>query len=366
MTATFERIFTAAQGTPRACNGRRRAHRFSAMFFRMCLLVPLALASARLTAADAVFTPAGKRVIFLAPGEGQLAYLDLDDREKNAPSSNVMDVAHAGGPKRIQGIAYPKKGNLLIAAPDAVWSYDPAVPKAARIASLPAKFNASDLAFQETTGAILVWGTFLRDDNTVDRFAVFRIGKGESKAVPVYAGGIDSFERGAFDAAGQFYFAAKADLWGADIIATEHQQAGEFDWQVRGFRLAALGTPVSGEAPNAGHFINALAAGGGKIFAVLGGDEGGAVLRLTAPTFARHKEGPLNRLVNPGERWAFQQKLIASAQTLTAANALPRNPIVAVSGDGARVVYQTAATGVRRWWLLEKGPKPRLLVEESD
>lgn len=183
----------------------------------------------------------------------------------------------------------------------------------------------------------------------------------------MYAEGVDSSQTAAFDSAGRVYFGAGHDLWGGDLAETEHQAAGEFDWQLRAFRLAALGTPVSGEGPNAGQRIAALAAGGGRLVVTLGSDEGSAIVRLPAPALPRYEDGgQLNRLIDLKARWAFQQKILASAEFLTAANALPRNPIVAVSADGARIVYQTAGEGVRRWWLREKGPKPRLLLEEAD
>ncbi len=336
------------------------------MFTRWLLSAFLALLPHLVTAADAAFFPTGKRMVFVAPGEGQIACLDLDERKTNAPSTSLIDIAHAGGPKLIQGLVFSRKGNLLLAAPDAVWAYDPAAAKAVRVAALPEKFGASDLAYQESTGAILVWGTFIKEDRTVDRFAVFRIGKGESKAVPVYAEGIEAFEHAVFDAAGRLFFSAGPDLWGGDLTETEHQAAGDFDWQLRTFRLAALGTPVAGEGPNAGQRIDGLAVGGGKLLLTLGGEEGSRLVRLSVPTLPRYAEGQLNRLIDLQARWAFQQKLIATAQLLTTADVLPRHPIVALSPDGARLVYQTAAEGIRRWWLLEKGLKAKLLVEESD
>jgi hypothetical protein len=337
------------------------------MSARWLLTFLLTLATTLLSAAEAVFSNDGKRVWMVAPGEGQVAYLDIGEREKTAAGDRVVDIVKAGGPRNINGLALSKKGHLLLAAPDAVWALDTAALKAVRVAALPEKFRASDLAYQETTGAILVWGWFVREDHTVDRFAVWRIGKGESTAKPVYAAGVGSFETAAFDSAGRVFFGAGHDLWGGDLTETEHQAAGEFDWQLRAFRLAALGTPVSGEAPNAGQRIAALAAGGGRLVVTLGGDEGSTILSLPAPALPRYEQDALlNRVIDLKARWAFQQKVIASAQFLTAANVLPRNPIVAVSADGARVVYQTAGEGVRRWWLLEKAPKPRLLSEESD
>lgn len=332
----------------------------------LLLLSALSLIPAMLPAAEAIFGIDGKRVWMTGVEPGSIGYFDVGDREGTEATARTLDVAHAGGPQNINGLAISKKGNLLLAAPDAVWAFDPSAMKAVKVAALPAEFSATDLAYQESTGAILVWGWFLKPDHRVDRFAAWRIGKGEAKPLPVFTGGLDSFETAAFDAAGRMYLGAGADLWAGDLAATEHEQAGEFDWQLPAFRIAALGTPVAGEGSDAGQRITGLAAGGGKLVVTVGNTEGSTLLRLPVPAFSRHEEGQLNVQVPLATRWAFQQKIIASTQPITGLLALPRDPIVAVSGDGARVVYQTAAEGLRRWWLLEKSPKPRLLSEESD
>lgn len=336
------------------------------MIVRAFCLLALSLLPTALNAAEAIFGSDGKRVWMTGAEPGSVGYFDVGDREGTSAGARTVDVAHAGGPQNINGLAISKKGNLLLAAPDAVWAFDPAATKAVKVAALPIGFSATDLAYQESTGAILVWGWFLKPDNRVDRFAAWRIGKGESKTEPVYAGGLDSFETATFDATGRVYLGAGADLWAGDLVATEHEQAGEFPWQLRAFRLAALGTPVAGEGSDAGQQITGLAAGGGKLVVTVGSTEGSTLLRLPVPTLARHEGGELNVVASLAARWALQQKVIASAQPITGIFALPRDPIVAVSGNGARVVYQTAAAGLRRWWLLDKAPKPKLLSEESD
>jgi hypothetical protein len=331
------------------------------------LLSLLLLFPALSRGADTVFSADGKRV-WMNLSEGKLGYLDIDDRENTTESDRQINVIQGGvGPKIIQSLAMSKAGNLLLAAPDAVWAFNPATSKIVRVAAMPAGFDIGDMAYQETTGAIFVSGWFTRADHTVERMAAFLIAKGSDKAEPVYITGIDSIIAAAFDSGGQLYLGVGPDLWGGELVATEHEQASDYAWQFRGFRLAGLGTPLSGEGSNASQVISSLFAGGGRLTITMRGSEGGTILRLPTPAMPHYEGGgPLDRVLPLKARWAFQQKVTGSVQFVTPPDALPRLPIVAVSADGARIVYQTAATGVRRWWLLEKTGKPRMFKEESD
>jgi len=89
------------------------------------------------------------------------------------------------------------------------------------------------------------------------------------------------------------------------------------------------------------------------------------MLTLPRPLPIR-KEGGVDRLLELKDRWAFQQKVIASIQLIGAPGSLPNSPTVAMQPSGNRILYQTAAPGLRRWWVIEKSGKSRLMSEESD
>ncbi|MES2569110.1 MAG: hypothetical protein V4710_03530 [Verrucomicrobiota bacterium] len=318
----------------------------------------------RLPAADAVFSADGKRVWYTVAGIGSIGYLDISGHDGATSSDRLVDISRTGGPKVIQGLAISRTGNLLIAAPDAIWAFNPATTKTVRVATLPAGFNASDLAYEESTGAILVWGVFLAKDHTVRLHAAYRIAKDTNRCVPVLISGIGSWQSAAFDNSGHLFLGSGPDLWGGVLVPNENDPARQYPWQIHAFRLAALGTPVTGEGVDATQILHGIG-GGVSLWLTMRGPEGSTLVRIPRPALTKTESG-IDRLLSLADRWAFQQKLISSAQFASAENALPRLPIVAVNADGSRVVYQTADAGLRRWWLLEKEAKPRLLIEESD
>ncbi len=336
------------------------------MFFSRLLVVLVLLHSTFAHAAEALFGADGKRV-WITTQSDSLGYLDVDDREPTTASDRQLLLKRDGnGPTIVQSIALSEVGNLLLAAPDAVWAFNPATDKIVKVATMPVGFGIGDIAYQETTGAIFVSGWFTSEDTTIKRAGAFRVAKGSDKPQPVLISGIDSIQAVAFDKKGQLFIGAGPDLWGGDLAATEHESADEYPWQFRGFRLAALGTPMSGEGADADQVISSVAAGGERLIITMRGSEGGTILGLSIPVLPRHKEGAIDRLLPLKARWAFQQKVTGSIQFITPADALPNLPIVSVSADGTRIVYQTAAPSLRRWWIIEKAGKPRMLREESD
>ena len=78
------------------------------------LVLYFALAPPPLSAAQAVFSADGQRVWMVGADAG-LGYLDLGDQEKTAAADRVIDVAKAGGPEEILGLALSKRGHLLLA-----------------------------------------------------------------------------------------------------------------------------------------------------------------------------------------------------------------------------------------------------------
>jgi hypothetical protein len=325
----------------------------------------LLLLPSLLAAAEAVFAADGNRIWLATHQDGLVAYLDVSGSDGATHADRVIDVAQMGGPKTINGLAVSKSGNLLMAAPDAIWAFNPATEKVVRVAGLPAGFQAADLAYEHASGAILVWGVFLRDDHTVRRNAAYRIASGTNRSVPVLIDGIESWEAAAFDDDGTLFVGSGADLWGDVLTPTEDESGREFPWQIHAFRLAMIGTPVTGEGADETQTIHGVAAGGNTLLLTMRGPNGSTLVRMPRPPLTKRAPG-VNRVTSMSERWSFQQKVLASAQLVTAADALPLLPLVAMSRDGARVVYQTAAAGVRRWWIMEKWAKARLLLEESD
>ncbi len=331
----------------------------------LALLISLCAVPVCGRGAEAVFSADGKRVWLVAGYPGELGCLAVDEQQGTAQADWKASLSAAGGPGTIRGLDLSQSGNLLLAAENAVWAFDPKTAKAVRVAALPAGFSPEDLAYQETTGAILVWGSFIRDDHSVDHRAAYRIGRGSDQPEPVLIEGLESWQTATFDAAGRLYLGAGPDLWGGVLVPTEHEKAADFAWQIRAFRIAALGTPMAGEGANAGQIIHSIGAGGGRLFIAMRSEKGSSLLRVTAPLPMR-KDGSLDRLLDLKERWVFQQKVTASSEWIGAPGFLPNLPTVAVGADGRRVVYRTAATGVRRWWLVEKSGKPRMISEESD
>ena len=315
--------------------------------------------------AEAVFGGDGQRVWFTTPQPGSVCAIDVDDREEKTAADRFVGIDVMGGPKEIRGLALSKKGNLLMVSADAVWALDPKSEKIARVVGLPAGFHPEDLAYQETTGGILVWGSLLREDATVERSAAYWVARGSDKPEPVVIDGVEGWQAAAFDAPGHLYLGKGPDLWGGALIATEHEQAADFAWQIRAFRIAALGTPVAGETSNAGALIHSIAPNGARLIVTMRGPDGGTMLSLPRPLPLK-KDGSVDRLLDLKSRWAFQQKVITSIQFVGAPNSLPPLPLVAVHPTESRIVYQTAAPGMRRWWVLEKSGKPRLMAEESD
>jgi hypothetical protein len=312
--------------------------------------------------AEAVFSADGGRVWLSQPG---LGYIDIDDREGTTAADRMVGLEPMGGPAEVRGVAISKKGNVLLLSSDAVWAFDTKAEKTVHVAALPAAFVSEDLAYQETTGGILVWGSFVREDGTVERSAAYWIARGSDKPAPVLIEGIEGWQAATFDSTGHLYLGRGPDLWGGVLIATEHEKAADFAWQIRAFRIAALGTPIAGEGANAGALIHSIGAGGGRLIITMRGAEGSTMLALPRPLPIR-KDGGVDRLLELKDRWAFQQKVIASIALIGAPSSLPLLPIVAINPSGSRIIYQTAGPGVRRWWVIERSGKPRLMSEVSD
>ena len=335
------------------------------LFLPAALLILLATGP-QLRAAEAVFSADGNRVWINPHQQATLAYLDIEGSDGAAEADRLIDVGRAGGPLQIQGLAISKSGNVLMASVDAVWAFNPASGNVVRVAKLPAGFEASDLAYETISGAILVWGAFVGSDRSVLRSAAYRIARQTNRPVPVLIDGIGSWDNAAFDDAGHLFLGTGPDLWGGVLVPTESGDAAQdFPWQLHAFRIAAIGTPVNGEDRDAMQVIHAIAASGSSLLITIRGPEGSTMVRLARPALKATATG-VDRVTRLADRWALQQKVIDSAQIIGKESSLPRLPIVAVSADGHRVVYQTAATGIRRWWLADKMSAPTLLVEESD
>lgn len=315
--------------------------------------------------AEAVFSADGGRVWLKVSQPGSLGYIDLDDHEGTTAADRVVGLEPMGGPAEVRGVAVSKKGNVLLLSADAVWAFDPKAEKTVRVAALPTAFVPEDLAYQETTGGILVWGSFVREDATVDRVAAYWIAKGSDEPAPVLIEGIEGWQAASFDSRGHLYLGHGPDLWGGVLVPTEHEGAADFAWQISAFRIAALGTPVAGEGEIASAVIHSIGAGGERLIVTMRGEDASTLLTLPQPLPIR-KDGGVDRLLKLKERWVFQQKVISSITLVGAPDSLPHLPIVAIQPNGSRIIYQTAAPGVRRWWVLEKSGKPRLLSEESD
>lgn len=336
-----------------------------AIFLPAAFLISLATGP-QLRAADAVFGSDGNRVWINPHQQGTLAYLDTNGGDGAAEADRIIDVGRAGGPLQIQGLAVSKSGNVLMASLDAVWAFNPVNGNVVRVAKLPAGFEASDLAYENASGAILVWGAFIQSDRTVLRSAAYRIARQTNRPVPVLIDGIGSWESAAFDDAGHLFLGTGPDLWGGVLVPTESgDSAQEFPWQLHAFRIAAIGTPVNGEDRDAMQVIHAIAAGGSSLLITMRGPEGSTMVRVAPPALSTTATG-VDRVTGLADRWAMQRKVIDSAQIIGKANSLPLLPIVALSEDGHHVVYQTAATGIRRWWRADKSSAPKMLVEESD
>jgi len=234
------------------------------MLFRWTAFLALLFAVPGLgLSAEAVFSGGGGRVWLKVSQPGCLGYIDLDDHEGSTATDRMVGLDAMGGPAEVRGVDVSKKGNVLLLSSDAVWAFDTKAEKTVRVAALPAAFVPEDLAYQETTGGVLVWGSFVREDATVDRSAAYWIARGSDKPEPVLIEGIAGWQTASFDSAGHLYLGRGPDLWGGVLIATEHEKAADFEWQIRAFRIAALGTPVAGEGANAGALIHSIGAGGG-------------------------------------------------------------------------------------------------------
>jgi len=336
-----------------------------AIFLPAALLISLATAP-QSRAAEAVFGADVNRVWINPHQQGVIAYLDIKGGDGATAADRIIDVGRAGGPLQIQGIAISKSGNVLMASLDAVWAFNPESGNVVRVAKLPAGFEASDLAYENSSGAILVWGAFAGPDRTVLRSAAYRIARQTNRPVPVLIDGIASWESATFDDTGQLFLGTGPDLWGGVLVPTESGDAAQdYPWQLHAFRIAAMGTPVNGEDRDAMQVIHAIAAGGSSLLITMRGPEGSTMVKVARPALNATATG-VDRVTGLADRWALQRKVIDSAQIIGKEASLPLLPIVALSADGHRVVYQTAATGIRGWWLSDKTSAPKLLIEESD